>query len=89
MLLRTKERGRPKKRKNLINERKKRKYLNEDGIEKSWTQKYVAEQIKENFDQKITPQLIGQIERGSINGSIKVLECLSKLYEKSIEELMS
>lgn len=79
----------PQKRKNLINERKKRTYIDEEGIERHWTHQYVAEQIEKNFGRKITASLIGQIERGQINGSYKTLNMLSSLYGKSIQELMS
>lgn len=79
----------PKKRKNLINERKKRTYIDSEGIERHWTLQYVADQIEKKFGRKITASLIGQIERGQINGSLKTLKMLSSIYGKSIEELMN
>lgn len=77
------------KRNNLIRERKKRTFINKKGIERPWTQEYVAKQIEKNFNHKVTASLIGQIERGEIDGSLKIINFLSKLYGKSIEELMN
>lgn len=89
MRIKQKKRGRPQKRKNLISERKKRTFINEEGRRTRWTQRYVAEQLMVRFGKTVTASHIGMIERGKNNPSIEVAEMLSKLFEKPIEELLS
>lgn len=89
MQIKQKKRGRPRKRSLLVKERTKRTYIDARGKEKTWTQDYVARQLEMRFGKKVTASHIGMIERGTNNPSIEVAELLSRLFEKSIEEILS
>ncbi|MGE5604377.1 MAG: helix-turn-helix transcriptional regulator [Bacteroidota bacterium] len=73
----------------MIEERKKRTFIDSRGLTKSWTQKYAAQQIEARFGMKITSQHIGMIERGRRNPSAELLMMLAALYEIPVEELLN
>lgn len=89
MNIKSNEKGRPKKRKKLIDERKKRIYIDEKGIKKSWTQKYLTEYIEKEYGFKISLHHIGEIERGKRNPGWKLLKALCEIFDMTVEEVMS
>jgi transcriptional regulator with XRE-family HTH domain len=75
------------KRVQLIAERKSR-LIEVEGRLRPWRQKDVQLQLEEEFGYQVSVSYVGAIERGERNPCLELCKLLSKLFGKSIEELL-